>query len=873
MDIQRIIEENGFRIKETKIDPGQLERQVSFEDLGLCEKSKDYLQGRQIYKLWTHQYAAVKEAKMGHNVCVTTSTSSGKSEIFFLSAIEKLNEEYKKEKENKSKILVVYPMKALNAQQRVRWSKTGLNVGQIDGSVDMLQRIEILKTKNVVVMTPDTIHAYLLRLDSNDPATQAKKDFIKNISLVIIDELHLYKGLFGTNSAYMFRRLNNVRRRLRKEKMNSLQYITASATMPQATQHSSNITGVKNYIEIDKDQDGSPSYQKTIFFIEPDDKDTPTYSSVSQLTYALAKEEGTKIITFVEGRQKTSQIADDAPKAAQNRLNKDIEKEEELNNLEETIKRNEENTQIYPYRAGYEANANDTLYRKMNDGQFKGIISTSALEIGIDIEGLNIVIIADMPYDMNSYQQRIGRCGRYGTEADSYVIIVKDSTSFASKLLFEDFNYDINQVLPKYEPALYLDDPYIMAAHAWLHVGDHAENECELNHGGKKQVFEDGDCFPMSFVNLCNAVISGMIETPFNIIITDLITKGGKPHIDLPLRSFGKQFDIYNEDGSYTDEDIDRTKLVNEAYPMAIRRTRVGKDLKPVIQRVIKVDQTLGRIIVRNENWNRFIKTISNKRTFLRPNFNKVAINKTLSCGETTVLNLEAQEKIVIYGFSELRGRVRENQTYNKPFYLNAVLTTATMFFHPSFQNKGVKTGDIAKILFETFMRRNAFDRNDINYLGGRLTYGNTEFKPLTKFVALYDVTKFNITQRVIDVDRIIDMFSYLSKHLNTISYSVCGDLNHETYSSLKLLCDSILNNEIVLEEKELDNKPIELKDFTEIVVLEYVDGSDEPLELIGRYLGKANQENRINVLVNGNPITVNYDDIKANEKTEYIYN
>ena len=425
-------------------------------------------------------------------------------------------------------------------------------------------------------------------------------------------------------------------------------------------------------------------------------------------------------------------------------------------------------------------------------------------------------------------------------------------------------------MLPEYEPALYLDDPYIMATHAWLHVGDHDENECELNHGGKKQVFEDGDCFPMPFVNLCNDIISGIIDEPFIGIDETFIDKGGKPHIDFPLRYFGKQFEIYNDDGSDTEEKIDRTKLVNEAYPQAIRRTRSGKEVRPVVQRVIKVDQALGRIIVKNENWNRYNKTISNKRTFLKPNFNKAAINKALSCGDTTILNLKAKEKIVIYGYSELIGRNRENKSYKTPFSLHGLAITATMFFHPSFQNKGVKTGDIAKIIFETFMQRNAFDRNDINYLGGRLTYGNDEFKPLTKFVALYDVTKFNITQRVIDEDRIIDMFSYLSEHLNTISYSVCGDLNHETYSSLKLLCDSILNNEILVEEKEWE-KTKELKDFTEIVVLEYVEGSDEPLELIGRYLGKANQENEINVLVNGNPITVDYDVIKANENTEYI--
>lgn len=862
--VQRIIKESGFRICETRVEEEIPERRIAFDDLNLCEKSKDYLRGRQIDELWTHQHAAVKKVKEGRNVCVTTSTSSGKSEIFFLAALEKLHEN------QNSKVLVVYPMKALNAQQRERWERTGLNVGQIDGDVkDMRRRAEILRNRQVVAMTPDTIHAYLLRLDSNDPTTEVKKDFIRNVSLVIIDELHLYKGLFGTNSAYLFRRLNNVRRSLCNENRNTLQYITASATMPNATDHSSNITGADNFIEIGIDQDGSPSQRKTYLFIESNDNNAPIYSSVSKLTYALAEEEDSKIITFVQGRQKTSQIADVAPQVAKNRLNKDIENEEELASFEHEISDKEEHTQIYPFRAGYEKQANDTLCNKLNTGQFKGIISTSALEIGIDIEGLNIVIIADMPYDMNSYQQRIGRCGRYGTEVDSYVIIVKDPRSFASKLLFEDFNYEIDQVLPDYEPALYLDDPYILATQAWLHVGDHDECEFELNSDGKRHVFDDGKCFPSAFVDLCNAIISNQVNVPYKDYINNFRISGGSPHINFPLRSFGKQFKIYYEDGTDTNEIIDRTKLVNEAYPKAIRRTREGEDANVVIQRIIKVDEPLERIIVRKDN-NQYAKTISNKRTYLRPNFNKAAINKTLTCGTATVLNLEVIEKVVIYGYSEFIGRSRKNNTYTSPFSLRGFLTTSTMFFHPSFQNKGVKTGDIAKILFETFLRRNAFDRNDINYLGGRLTYGNEEFEPLTKFVALYDVTKFNITQRVIDEDRIIDMFTYLRNHLSTISFSICGDLNKETFNSLKELCDSVLNNELIVVEKDWGNTK-QLKDYTEIVVLEFDEDSNEYIELTGRYLGKSNQENKINVLVNGNLTTVDYDEIKVNDNTEFI--
>ena len=871
MDIQNIIRENGFKISHTTIEPEVPERIIPYCDLGLCEASREYLGRRQIDELWSHQYAAVKEAKEGKNVCVTTSTSSGKSEIFFLAALEKLHDEY--HPQDQSRILVVYPMKALNAQQRQRWGKTGLKVGQIDGGVtDMQQRVNILKHCKVVVMTPDIIQAYLLCLKSGDRATEYKRDFIRNISLVVIDELHLYKGLFGTNSAYLFRRLNNVRRKLRNERQCTLQYITASATMPHATEHSSNITGAKNFVEIGKDQDGSPSKKKTFLFIEPDaHNDKATYASVAQLTYALAKDDDAKIITFVQGRQKASQIADDAPQATQKRYKKEIGEEEEFDNFESDVKSKEDETKIYPFRAGFEKDANDAIFAKMSNNDFKGIISTSALEIGIDIDGLNVVIIADMPYDMNSYQQRIGRCGRYNSLSDSYVIIVKDPKSFASKLLFEEFNFEIDKVLPDYEPALYFDNPYVMATQAWLHVGDHDECECEeLKDAGKKHVFNHGDCFPMPFVKLCNDIISGQPgDDPYSEHISDFRNSDGNPHFEFSLRSFGRQFKIFYKDGKDSKEDIDRTKLVNEAYPGAIRRTREGKEGKPVTQRVIRVDEANEKVIVEKAR-NIYAKTTSIKRTFLRPNFKKASINKALTCGDATILNLEVLEKIVIYGYYESLRRQVTTKNYDTPFSLRGVQTTGTMFFHPSFQNKGVKTGDIAKILFETFLRLNAFDRTDINYLGGRLTYGNDEFRPLTKFVALYDTTKFNITQRVIDNDRIKEMFTYLSDHLNTISYSVCGNLNDVTFNSLKLLCDSILNHEMVVTERDLECTK-QLKDFTEIVVLEYGDDEKEPEELIATYLGKANQENKINVLINGNIATVDYDDIKTNDKTEFI--
>lgn len=162
-------------------------------------------------------------------------------------------------------------MKALNRQQLERWEKTGFKVGKIDGDItDSEVRKAVLQNSQIVVVTPDVMHAFLLGRLNDNIVGNVIQDFIKNISLIIIDELHLFKGVFGTNSAYLFRRFNNIRRLLRKDK-DFAQYITASATLPNAVEHSFNITGVTGFEEIGIQQDASPMAEKIFYFIEQDD--------------------------------------------------------------------------------------------------------------------------------------------------------------------------------------------------------------------------------------------------------------------------------------------------------------------------------------------------------------------------------------------------------------------------------------------------------------------------------------------------------------------------------------------------------------------------------------------------------------------------
>lgn len=832
--VQSFIESVGFRMCSKRTEPAREARFSSYDDAGFSKRSKDFLKSRNISSLWTHQFNAIVEAKKGNNVCVTTSTSSGKTEIFQVSAIEVL------EKNPKAKVLAVYPMKALNRQQVERWEKTGYSVGKIDGdNTGNDERKAILDNNQIVVMTPDVIHAFLLGRLNDSNIGNCIRNFIKNISLVIIDELHLYKGVFGTNSAYLFRRLNNVHRLLRKNDQFP-QYIAASATLPNAAEHSFNITGVNGFVEIGIEQDASPAAEKTFFYVDvPDAPKNSGSDLVLSLVNAFAKVENAKSITFVESRQRTGEMA---------------------------IQSNPESG-IFPYRAGYEKNTIDKITESLHKGNFKGVVSTSALEIGIDIDGLNIAIIADMPHDKNSYQQRIGRVGRFGCNK-SYVIIVRTG-SFASQLLFEKFDYDIDKVLPDYEPALYLEDESVQNIHAFCHVGDHDNCEYSQWKGNVTQnrKFEYADCFPASFAKLCQEVLSGQTTRSYDDITSE------SPHYDYPLRFFGKQYDIVAADSEKTPiprERISREMIATEGYKGAVRNTVIGTE--SIKERVVKIEKIKREITVKRE-YNKFITTKSLHRKILIPNFKKEYRNGTIYYEDCKVYNLSVREFHSIYGYYEKKNGVSLYTSYDHAFQLPELKTTGSIIFHPSFNKAGVKISDIAQILFETFLQRRAFDRNDIAHIGNKLFNSNDELKINDKFVALYDISSLNITSRIIDEPLLTDLFKYLYKYKNIIVPTICPDVNTETMRAIEDLCKSVINNKADVKYKELGNEYF-YKQGTEVLyVKDANDENDDYEKIIAKFLGAGIPNNSCNLMLRHNHeviFNIPLDRIEATENTEY---
>ena len=206
--------------------------------------------------LWAHQTQALEALGSGENVVVATGTASGKSLVFRSHAFHTAS------LDSKRRILVFYPLKALAADQVLGWKKMAHSlqidddvIGRIDGSVHVKDREEILRTSKIVVMTPDVCHAWLMHRLS----LPVVRDFVRSLSLVVMDETHTLEGVFGSNFAFLMRRLIAARRHLLQDETDRspLQFVAATATIQDPGEHLKKLTGYE-FTAIE--DDGAPQH-------------------------------------------------------------------------------------------------------------------------------------------------------------------------------------------------------------------------------------------------------------------------------------------------------------------------------------------------------------------------------------------------------------------------------------------------------------------------------------------------------------------------------------------------------------------------------------------------------------------------------------
>ncbi|MDP9385302.1 MAG: DEAD/DEAH box helicase [Actinomycetota bacterium] len=350
------------------------------------------LRGAGIETLYAHQAEALHAAWAGPTI-VTTGTASGKSLCFNLPTLDVIS------RDAKARALYLYPTKALAQDQARALHALGVKRARpaiYTGDTPREERAQIRRRANVVLTNPDMLHVGIL------PNHPAWGDFLSNLAVIVVDEAHVYRGVFGSHVANVLRRLL----RIADAYGTAPRVLMASATIANPAELAERLTGLEDFTVIDRD--GSPGARKTIAMWNPPivDEALGTRRSVLAEASDLLADlvgEGARTIVFMKSRKAVELMAKFTRLALEDRG------AGELADL------------VVPYRAGYTPGQRRELERRLADGELLGVVSTDALELGIDIGSLDAAICVTFPGTVASLRQMWGRAGRRGRGLAVYV--------------------------------------------------------------------------------------------------------------------------------------------------------------------------------------------------------------------------------------------------------------------------------------------------------------------------------------------------------------------------------------------------------------------------------------------------------------------
>ena len=345
----------------------------------LDPRLRDALNAAGVTALFTHQAEAWEAAGRGEHLIITTGTASGKTLAFNLPVLDGLA------RDPKQRALYLYPTKAL-AQDQVRslaaLEPPGLKPAIYDGDTPVAERWQVRKWANLILTNPDMLHVGLL------PHHDRWGDVLSNLRYVVVDEAHVYRGVFGSHVGNVLRRL----RRLARVYGADPQFILASATIANPGELAKRLLGVEASVI---DQDAAPKAERTIALWNPpltDEELGLRASALGEASRLMASlvERGVRTLCFAKSRKAAELV---------HRF---------------TAQRLGDSTRLSPYRAGYTPAQRRDIERRLVEGELLGVSATNALELGIDIGLLDCVICVGFPGTVASLRQQWGRAGRRG---------------------------------------------------------------------------------------------------------------------------------------------------------------------------------------------------------------------------------------------------------------------------------------------------------------------------------------------------------------------------------------------------------------------------------------------------------------------------
>ena len=392
-----------------------------------------------IDRLYTHQAEVWERVQEGKNVVVVTPTASGKTLCFNLPCLQALlmNE--------RSRCLYLFPTKALSQDQQSALnelsggeggSADGLNlkIATYDGDTPESLRVSARDTGRIIISNPDMLHTGIL------PNHPKWIKFFSQLKFIVIDEAHAYRGVLGSHVANVIRRL----RRVAAFYGAKPQFILCSATIGNPRELAEALTGLPVTLV---DKNGAPRGEKRIILYNPPLVDTVQGIRRSAVTesrrwmIALLRA-GIKTILFAHSRVKTE--------VAASYVNEDL-----ANIFTDNFR-----VRVEPYRGGLLPNERREIEKGLRDGAIQGVVSTNALELGIDIGGLDASVVAGFPGSFNSFWQQAGRAGRRGGTSVSVFVA---TASPIDQFIMNDTEWFFRKSAE--EARIDPDNPYILTDH------------------------------------------------------------------------------------------------------------------------------------------------------------------------------------------------------------------------------------------------------------------------------------------------------------------------------------------------------------------------------------------------------------------------
>ena len=345
----------------------------------------DILKSKNIEKLYVHQTKSIENILKKKNVVIKTGVASGKSLCYQIPIIQSIFDD------SQSRSLLLFPTKALTQDQAKNMSTfldmeipiteklNNIELGVYDGDTSAGHRQQIKKNCNIVLTNPDMLHLGIL------PHHAQWKEFFKNLKYIVIDEVHIYRGIFGSHFANLIRRV----KRICKFYGSQPQFIVTSAT----------ISNTKKFVEklfesefIDIYKDGAPKGEKHFIIYNPPITNKETGMRLSSLSETVS------ISKFFSRFDLQSIVFSQSRKSIELILS--------------YLQKNGNKEKVCGYRSGYLATERREIEEKLRNKEISTIVSTNALELGIDIGGLDLIIINGYPGSISSTIQQSGRAGR-----------------------------------------------------------------------------------------------------------------------------------------------------------------------------------------------------------------------------------------------------------------------------------------------------------------------------------------------------------------------------------------------------------------------------------------------------------------------------